>query len=82
LSTTYFYVVRSDDASVLSTACSTATNFDHVRAGRAHDQFFLGTSAKASCTITATAAGWQADDHRRRRELAGSRAARNAAVRR
>jgi hypothetical protein len=49
-STTYFYVVRSDNASVLSTdsnevsaktssatVCSTATNFDHVQAGGAHD---------------------------------------------
>jgi poly(3-hydroxybutyrate) depolymerase len=52
--TIYFYVVRSDNASVLSVAsnevsaktsaaavCFTATNFDHVQAGRAHDQFFL-----------------------------------------
>jgi len=52
--TTYFYVVRSDNDSVLSAAsnevsaktspaavCFTATNFDHVQAGRAHDQFFL-----------------------------------------
>jgi poly(3-hydroxybutyrate) depolymerase/chitodextrinase len=52
--TTYFYVVRSNNASVLSVTsnevsaktsgaavCFTATNFDHVQAGRAHDQFFL-----------------------------------------
>jgi poly(3-hydroxybutyrate) depolymerase len=52
--TTYFYVVQSDNDSVLSAAsnevsaktrpgavCFTATNFDHVQAGRAHDQFFL-----------------------------------------
>jgi fibronectin type III domain protein len=50
---TYFYVVRSNKGSALSppsneisattqqaAVCFTATNFDHVQAGRAHDQFF------------------------------------------
>jgi hypothetical protein len=54
--TTYFYIVRSDNASVLNAAsnemsaktgpaaiCFTATNFDHVQAGRAHDQFFVAS---------------------------------------
>jgi poly(3-hydroxybutyrate) depolymerase len=56
--TTYFYVVRSvDNAGGLSgpsseisakthaaPACFTATNFDHVVAGRAHDTFFMAVA--------------------------------------
>jgi chitodextrinase len=54
-STTYFYVVRSEDSAggqsvpspevsattAAAPACFTATNFDHVVAGRAHDSFFI-----------------------------------------
>jgi chitodextrinase len=54
-STTYFYVVKSKDArggssgpsmevsatTAAAPACFTATNFDHVMAGRAHDDAFF-----------------------------------------
>lgn len=57
-STTYFYVVKSVDntgglsapSSEISArtqtapACFTATNFDHVAAGRAHDTFFVAVA--------------------------------------
>ena len=57
-STTYFYVVKSvDNAGARSApsseisaqtqaapACFTATNFDHVIAGRAHDTFFVAAA--------------------------------------
>ena len=57
-STTYFYVVKSEDSAgglsppspevsaTTQTAptCFTATNFDHVVAGRAHDNFFLAVA--------------------------------------
>ena len=57
-STTYFYVVKSVDnaggrsapsSEVSATtqtapACFTATNFDHVLAGRAHDTFFVAAA--------------------------------------
>jgi len=56
--TTYFYVVRSEDAhgglsapsmEVSATTdaapiCFTATNFDHVMAGRAYDSFFVAVA--------------------------------------
>jgi chitodextrinase len=56
--TTYFYVVKSEDANgglsaasaeVTTTtdaapACFTATNFDHVMAGRAYDTFFIAVA--------------------------------------
>jgi hypothetical protein len=54
-STTYFYVIKSEDAggglsapsmevgarTEASSTCFTATNFDHVVAGRAHDNVFI-----------------------------------------
>ena len=56
--TTYFYVVKSEDAggglsaasaelsvtTEAAPACFTATNFDHVMAGRAHDDFFVAVA--------------------------------------
>ena len=56
--TTYFYVVKSEDAgggliapsaevsatTDAAAACFTATNFDHVAAGRAHDSFFVAVA--------------------------------------
>jgi poly(3-hydroxybutyrate) depolymerase/chitodextrinase len=56
--TTYFYVVKSKDArggssvasmevsatTAAAAACFTATNFDHVMAGRAHDNFFFAVA--------------------------------------
>jgi len=57
-STTYFYVVKSRDArggssgpsmevsatTAAAAACFTATNFDHVTAGRAHDDAFFAVA--------------------------------------
>ena len=54
-STTYFYVIKSEDAdgglsapsiqvsakTEAAPACFTATNYDHVIAGRAHDRIFI-----------------------------------------
>jgi hypothetical protein len=56
--TPYFYVVKSEDAggglsapsaevsatTDAAAACFTATNFDHVAAGRAHDSFFVAVA--------------------------------------